>query len=161
MPWLRLHARATAGVDKQGREVVWITGRHLPAVGMDLERIRWYIYTKLQSVAERGKFVIVYMHTDATWEVCPTFPPVSNLPGGGVWVVWPRCASLSAGPPLEVVFIQITVVYATLSALWLGNVRCRELLPPQACAVGKPTAVPDRRLGLGGQWKPHDARSIQ
>jgi hypothetical protein len=74
VPWLKLHARDTAGVDKQGRPVVWITGRHLPAVGMDLERIKWFIYTKLQRVAERGKFVIVYMHTDATWEVCPTCP---------------------------------------------------------------------------------------
>ena len=31
----------TSGVDRFGRPVVWITGRHIPAVGLDLERIKW------------------------------------------------------------------------------------------------------------------------
>jgi len=108
-PWLRLHARATAGVDKQGRAVVWITGRHLPAVGMDLERIKWFIYTKLQSVAESGKFVIVYMHTDATWEVCPHLSchpsrPPERWCAGGLATL---CVSLRGSGDLSMVVARL------------------------------------------------------
>ena len=66
--------------------MVWITGRHLPAVGMDLERIKWFMYSKLQTVADTGKFVVAYMHTEATWEVrslrqCPSCIRVRGADG--------------------------------------------------------------------------------
>eukprot|EP00242_Pyramimonas_sp_CCMP2087_P006143 CAMPEP_0198200290 /NCGR_PEP_ID=MMETSP1445-20131203/3329_1 /TAXON_ID=36898 /ORGANISM="Pyramimonas sp., Strain CCMP2087" /LENGTH=288 /DNA_ID=CAMNT_0043870305 /DNA_START=155 /DNA_END=1021 /DNA_ORIENTATION=- len=58
----------TSGVDRFGRPVVWITGRHIPAVGLDLERIKWYMFSVLHEVAQQREFVIVYYHTEATWE---------------------------------------------------------------------------------------------
>jgi len=66
-----------SGRDRCAHPVVWITGRHLPAVGCDLERIKWFIFCKLHAVAEED-FVVVYTHTDASWE--------ENAPG----ILWIR-----------------------------------------------------------------------
>lgn len=58
----------TSGQDKLGRAIIWIVGRHLPAQGQDLERIKWFIFREVYKVAEEGDFIVVYTHSETSWQ---------------------------------------------------------------------------------------------
>ncbi|KAG6546006.1 hypothetical protein Mapa_012669 [Marchantia paleacea] len=51
------------GIDRQGRRVVRIVGKYLPATAIDRERLKIYITNKLANEIKDDKFSIVYFHS--------------------------------------------------------------------------------------------------